>query len=309
MKKKKKHNKKFILAIILLIIAFGFYLFFDNQNYFKLLLKGYKPETISILLDNFENKQINNIINAKYISDLDNYITSEDFIFENLSRYRSYKKNNDDLNYNRVITNVNIGLDQEAYLNTKNVEFNGYLTLVNKHLKLSQHYIPDNLEAIDKKYATNEDLKLVKEAKQNFEKMCEDALKENLTIVAYSAYRSYIYQTYTYNSYVRKKGEKLADTYSARPGHSEHQLGLAVDVTNKEKIKDDFQKTKEYDWLKDNSYRYGFILRYIENKEEIQQYIFEPWHYRYVGVKVATDIYNNYKDLTYDEYYYRYIKA
>mgnify|MGYP001103167347 CR=1 FL=1 len=127
-------------------------------------------------------------------------------------------------------------------------------------------------------------------------------LKENLKIYAGSTYRSYSYQEGLYNRYVKKDGFKEAETYSARAGYSEHQLGLAVDIVNG---KWDYlsENDKEYDYLVKNSYKYGFILRYPEGKEDITKYSYEPWHIRYVGKNLAKEIYNNGDYLTLEEYF------
>lgn len=146
-------------------------------------------------------------------------------------------------------------------------------------------------------------MKLVKNAKTAFEKMSEDASKENLNIIAMSTYRSYNYQKKLYNKYVSIDGEKTADTYSARAGHSEHQTGLAVDVYNKILPYTSFEQTKEFTWMQNNAHKYGFILRYPKEKEKQTGYAYESWHYRYVGVKIATYIHK--KNITYDEYYIR----
>ena len=98
----------------------------------------------------------------------------------------------------------------------------------------------------------------------------------------------------------------MADTYSARPGHSEHQTGLAIDLAAFNSNLNNFEETKEYEWVKDNAHLYGFILRYPKGKEHITGYMFEPWHYRYVGTKVAKEIYE--MDITFDEYYELFLK-
>ena len=106
---------------------------------------------------------------------------------------------------------------------------------------------------------------------------------------------------------VRIDGVEAADTYSARPGFSEHQLGYSIDLTNGESVPfEEFHNTKEYEWLKDNAYKYGFILRYPKDKEYITGYIFEPWHIRYVGYDIAKYIYEN--NITYEEYYAYFIR-
>ena len=101
-----------------------------------------------------------------------------------------------------------------------------------------------------------------------------------------------------YEKYVQRDGKALADTYSARPGHSEHQTGLTIDVVIDEEY---FKNTAEFRWLQKNAHKYGFILRYPEKADYITGYMFEPWHYRYVGVDAATEIYN--LGITFDEYY------
>ena len=97
----------------------------------------------------------------------------------------------------------------------------------------------------------------------------------------------------------------MADKYTARPGYSEHQTGLAIDVKDGSGQYAFFKNSDEYKWMKDNAHKYGFILRYPEGKEHITGFSFEAWHYRYVGVDVATFIYEN--DLTFDEYHMMYI--
>ncbi len=173
------------------------------------------------------------------------------------------------------------------------------LVLVNKNNKLPSSFIPNNLINIDQTYAN--DNKLVREeAKTNFEKLCFDAKKLNYYIVAISAFRDFEYQNELYNYYVESLGQDHADLSSARPGHSEHQTGLAIDVMGSNKDYDNFDKSIEFDWMKNNAHLYGFILRYPKGKENITGFKYEPWHYRYVGKKVATIIYH--ENLTLEEY-------
>ena len=174
------------------------------------------------------------------------------------------------------------------------------LVLVNKNHKLSKDYIPNDLEKISLKYATEEKY-LRKEAKVAFERLSEEARLRNYKIVATSTYRSYEYQDKLYNYYVETKGLEYADLCSARPGHSEHQTGLAVDVMGSNNDYDRFEESIEFTWMRDNAHKFGFILRYPKGKEHITGFKYEPWHYRYVGVEVATEIYQN--NITLEEYY------
>lgn len=131
-----------------------------------------------------------------------------------------------------------------------------------------------------------------------FYKMTSDASKKGLYIYFASGFRSYEYQSQIYNNYVARDGQAVADTYSARPGHSEHQSGLAIDVNS---IDDSFALTPEAKWLADHCHEYGFILRYPQGKEDITGYQYESWHVRYVGTDLSYAIRNS--GLTMEEYF------
>ena len=120
-----------------------------------------------------------------------------------------------------------------------------------------------------------------------------------------STYRTFEYQNNLYNGYVENFGIYYADHCSARPGHSEHQTGLAVDVEGSNKDYDNFEKSIEFKWMQNNAHKYGFILRYPKGKTHITGFKYEPWHYRYVGKMVAEIIYK--ENITLEEYYDKYI--
>ena len=228
------------------------------------------------------------------------------FIYKNTDRYIDYKNKNPNLKLIDIVTRVNLNLDYPFYTNTSlSDKLNKTTILVNKYIYLPQDYIPNNLEIIDTRYTDGNKL-LVSDARIAFDLMAMDAKKENLNIRVISAYRDYKYQENLYNKYVLRDGKDLADTYSARPGFSEHQTGLVIDVDNINLSYEQFESTDEFEWMKDNSYKYGFILRYPEHKEYITGYYYEPWHYRYVGKKIAKYIYDN--DITFEEYYARFIE-
>ncbi len=179
------------------------------------------------------------------------------------------------------------------YEHIKEIENPTDLTvLVNKNYKLKEDYIPPDLEQIPLDYATD-DKYMRKEAKEAFERLSEDAKQMGYQIIATSTYRSYEYQEKLYDYYVKMKGQDYADSCSARPGHSEHQTGLSVDVMGSNQDYDLFAESIEFDWMKHHAHLYGFILRYPEGKEKITGFKYEPWHYRYVGVDAATIIYEN----------------
>ena len=251
-------------------------------------------------------KLINNNSNNKLSTFVNSYKKINYFKKSNIDRYINYKKIYPDLNDEDIVTRVNLNLDYPFYENTKvSKDLNKKYILVNKYIYLPNDYIPDNLENISGKYSDGNKL-LVVDARIAFEELASAALKENLHIRAISAYRSYDYQKELYDKYASIDGVKIADTYSARAGFSEHQTGLVVDVDNIILRYEQFESTDEFEWMNKNSYKYGFILRYPDGKSNITGYDYEAWHYRYVGKKIAKYIHDN--DITFDEYYIRYIK-
>ena len=149
-------------------------------------------------------------------------------------------------------------------------------------------------------YDNGEDSK----ARTAFEKMAEAAKAEGIELVAFSGYRSYEYQKTLYDRYVNRDGKEAADRYSARPGYSEHQTGLAFDIGEKGKedlwLTSAFGETKAGQWLAQNSHKFGFILRYPKGKEQITGFMHESWHFRYLEGDLATKIYE--AGVTLEEY-------
>ena len=131
------------------------------------------------------------------------------------------------------------------------------------------------------------------------------AKADGYSMWAQSGFRSYDTQKRLYNNYAARDGKAAADTYSARPGHSEHQTGLAFDVcaTGKPCINSNFNNTAEAKWLSENAYKYGFILRYPSGKTGETGYKYESWHFRYVGVELATKLYNGGNWITLEDYF------
>ncbi len=251
---------------------------------------------ISILYSlNIVTNNENKITENKIFNKLDYYIKKNDL------RYTQYKKNNPKLTIEQIVTHVNIGLDNDYYTNTRHTKnLNTQYILVNKYNFLTEKYIPKNLEKINSQYSLG-NMYLVDYAKEAFEKMAQQAKKENLSIIAMSTYRSYKYQVNLYNTYAKKDGKEIADTYSARPGFSEHQTGLAVDIYNGKEPYTNFEVTEEFKWMEKNAYKYGYILRFPKNKTKETGYNYESWHYRYVGEEIAKYIYD--KKISYEEYY------
>jgi len=159
----------------------------------------------------------------------------------------------------------------------------------------------DGVLVANKTYALPESYNpgaLLSECERAFSEMKSAAAKEGLTLWNASGFRSYELQQSLYNRYCDRDGKAAADRYSARPGHSEHQSGLALDLNE---ISSSFANTAEGKWVEKNCHKYGFILRYPRDKEAQTGYMYEPWHIRYVGVSVAEKIYNS--GLCLEEYF------
>ena len=141
---------------------------------------------------------------------------------------------------------------------------------------------------------------ITSETRSNMNRMFADARALGLNIYLSSGFRSYYTQRDLYNYYVSVDGKSEADTYSARPGHSEHQSGLAFDVNQ---VDNTFDNTEEAIWLSNNCYKYGFILRYPKGKTNETGYMYESWHFRYVGESLASKLYNNGDWITLESYF------
>lgn len=291
-RKKKLKTKNFLVFIIIIILIITSIIYGIN--------KSKNNNTSSKEPNKIENKD--KVNNTKELTELEKAKKDLDYYKDEYENdYKEYREKNKDLSIEKVITNVNIGLNYDYYTHTKATEdLNTNTILVNKYNYLTEDYVPENLQTVDKKYSSKT-LQLVDYAKEAFEELSEAAAKENYTVLAMSSYRSYQYQYNLYNRYVSTDGVEAADTYSARPGYSEHQTGLAVDVYNGKEDFTNFEKTKEYNWMQDNAYKFGFILRFPKDKVLETGYQYESWHYRYVGKEIAKYIHDN--NLCFEEYY------
>ena len=291
-RKKKLKTKNFLVFIIIIILIITSIIYGIN--------KSKNNNTNSKEQNKIENKD--KVNNTKELTELEK--AKKDLAYykdEYENTYKEYREKNKDLSIEKVITNVNIGLNYDYYTHTKATkDLNTNTILVNKYNYLTEDYVPENLQTVDKKYSSKT-LQLVDYAKEAFEELSEAASKENYTVLAMSSYRSYQYQYNLYNRYVNTDGIEAADTYSARPGYSEHQTGLAVDVYNGKEDFTNFEKTKEYNWMQDNAYKFGFILRFPKDKVLETGYQYESWHYIYVGKEIAKYIHDN--NLCFEEYY------
>ena len=170
--------------------------------------------------------------------------------------------------------------------------------IANKTYSLPSDFIPQDPEVpvTSQRSTTSLDRTLM----SAWRTMQADASSQGLNIYIASAYRSYSYQVNLYNSYVARDGKAAADTYSSRPGNSEHQTGLCFDLNS---IDDSFGDTAEGRWVNDNCYKYGFCIRFPKGKDAYTGYQYESWHLRYVGKDLAAKLYNNGAWISLEEYF------
>ncbi len=162
-------------------------------------------------------------------------------------------------------------------------ERNDMLILVDKHHRLPETFIPHQLIPLSnyRAYVINRtDLSLTKTAEAALQRMAEAARRDGVTLLVSSSYRSYRYQKNLFSRYVRESGEKEAERFSARAGTSQHQLGTVVDFGS---ITDAFAETKAGKWMYAHAAEYGWSLSFPKGYEAVTGYVWESWHYRYIG--------------------------
>lgn len=280
---KRKKNKRnylygFIVAIIIALILFVARLFIFTMS----PLKKYIPnETTTTTSGEITTKE----------GDTTTKTT------EKKSTTKKTTKATNDYNYDKILTPTGgevVGKTPKGY-EVKLVDgiyyVDGYL-VANKTYDLPETYSPGKLNSTVNEAAN----KMFAAAKS----------EKGFNLYVASGFRSYSTQKSIYNRYVNNDGQKKADTYSARPGYSEHQTGLAFDVCDRSVgacITSGFDNTNQAKWLSENAYKYGFILRYVKGKDNETGYMYESWHFRYVGTELAEKLYNNGNWITMEDYF------
>ena len=275
----------------------------ENSNIIKLI-----NNELEEYIENSNTDQSSKDENNKdyIVNFLLNLINEKYYKKDNLERYVNYYSKNNNLTSKEIVTNVNSNLDTTFYENYESTDTSkDTLMIVNKHYKIENNYKPGNLVTVLSEHGYPN--KIRADVYEEFKKMYNAAKNDNVSIFIASPYRSYSDQNALYTYYINTDGKKNADTYSARPGFSEHHTGLAMDLIPEYGLDlDTFENSDGFKWMQENAYKYGFILRYPKDKEYITGYIYEPWHYRYVGISAATTIKN--EGLTFEEYYEYYVK-
>ena len=228
------------------------------------------------------------------------------YLNANASRYEAYQAAYPELSYDKVVAYVNASVDKAHYADISIIEDPSDIRLfLSKNFALPSAYAPEDLVTL----SGGEQLRTA--AAEAFEEMRIAANSEGLTLIGRSSYRSHGSQVASYNLVAENYGRAGAEASVARPGHSEHQTGLALDIMHKAGTTgpltvQGFGDSKEYLWLLEHAHEYGFILRYPAGYEHIHGFVYEPWHWRYVGLWIAKRMADN-EIATYEEYYGKYL--
>ena len=274
-----------------------------KQNYFisninTLIEKGYSNRNINLIFAHGNGEDVREFAKRDKVRYLEEFFSVS---YAKLRNYDRYVKYSDETGEDDDVTVliVNLDLDKENYVDPIIVKEFSTTMLVNKHRQLQEDFEPDNLVKISEPYASDNDLLGSREAVDAFKLMYKAAKDEGFGIVINSAYRSYKDQEETCNTYRNLYGDNYVNKYVARPGFSEHQTGLGFDIGST--TTNVFKNSKEYQWMEDNAYKYGFILRFPQKWVIYTGFNPEPWHYRYVGKEISTYIHEH--NIPFEEYY------
>lgn len=302
-----------VAVIVISILGFNFYkrIEYQQTDEYKLIEKGYTLEQATILQGKLSSEEIANILGKDKNDTIVDLVNEKYFLSKNLDTYLEYHEEEAELSLSDVVAAVNVHAYQNWYetILDSDPSLNERVN-VNKFYALSSDYTPENLKniSLDYSYGNEGDNKLVDYAYDAFIDLWDAAHEEGFYLMVNSSYRDYASQEAVYNDYKTSLGERRANEIAARPGHSEHQTGLVVDMTSTtEPNAESFSDSEAYKWLQKHAHEYGWIERYPEDKTYITGYSPESWHWRYVGKDVAKVIHD--EGITYDEYYAFYIEG
>jgi len=306
----KKLNKKkvalaaallVVIIIVIILIISGISKAIEKSSIeYKLGEIGYTTEEIEYIKSNFTKEERNELLDKEYDSILIKFYKEKYFRKDKLEEYLEYHNSNKDLSSDEVITKINTHTNIEPYEKIFDTDISkNELMLVNKYYKLSEDYKPE-VELISSQYAYSGKYasKTIIESIQN---LIDAAKEDNIKLIVAAGYRSYKEQEDIYESYKINNGIREADEVVSRPGHSDYQTGLAVDIEPYAKYIENVSESEEYQWLQNNMYNFGFIQRFPEGKEDITGFKYSAWHLRYVGIDAALYIHDN--NITFEEYY------
>ncbi len=294
---KKRDNRRtriFFTAVILIVVICAGFLFKNRiRLFFDRVIAGAMIENGS---DDIDDMDENILADEKGMDDMDDHMNDDgdddmdDGRDDDSSGSTEINRGDEKRDKN------DIGYDDDGKQPVENPD--DILVLVNKTRYLDADYKPSDLVVPDVKFSfdgEHEKKHMRREAAEALEEFFGQAHEEGIYIFALSGYRSYNTQKWLFENRAKKVGEEEANKLIARPGESEHQTGLAMDITSQSvqfDLKTKFGETKEGEWVRDNAHRFGFIIRFAKDKENITGYNYEPWHIRYVGKEAAGDIYD-----------------
>jgi zinc D-Ala-D-Ala carboxypeptidase len=268
-----------IISIAVLILLYIIYSLYSQNNSLKMERDrlNYESQTLKENLYDI-NQKYQNILSQIEVAEKDKLA-----LFESL--------NNVNNNYNSLMQNYdNTKKEIDTLSKVVNID-DELLKKYSKYYFLNENYVPSSTVSIDTSFTNGKDIKILSDIADKLTQMLLEAKNQNIKIVIHSGYRSFAEQKSLKGNYVQKFGLTKSNQFSADQGYSEHQLGTAIDISDGVNIlTKNFEKTETFKWMSEHAHRYGFILSYTKNNP---YYEYEPWHYRYVGVELATYIYNN----------------
>ncbi len=313
----KKQVYYFFAGIVVIIVGCILGINFYNDYKYKqtteskLVEKGYSIEEAKKLEEKLTSEKIEKLLQEEKNENIIKLINEKFFLLKNIDAYLEYMEKEEEKSVTDIVAIVNTHANNKWY----QVELETDISLkekmnVNKFYALSKDYVPENMKniSLDYSYGSLGDNKLIDYAYEKFIDLWNAANDNGHYLMVQSSYRDYKSQKEIYDYRKSTQGERKADQTVARPGHSEHQTGLVIDLSSKNAPTDEeFKESEAYKWLKENAYQYGFIERYPEGKTYITGYSPESWHWRYVGIEAATTMHK--ENITYDEYYAFYIES
>ena len=293
----KKRSRVVLLIIIIAVLAFAIYvLVYDFPGPVADL---FAPDTTEAAAEPEDPEDPENAGSGSD-TEIDTDGISSLWFYNRLNkdRYAAFAARMPETDLADIVWMVEANLDLQPYSGSEPVVDPESITaLVNKFFYLEEDFSPPTIVEIDSSM-------LRKEAADAVDQLINVAAVGGFRLWVQSGYRSFTVQKTLYENYSASDGQETADTYSARPGHSEHQLGLAVDFNT---ITDAFGESPEGRWVADNSWQFGYIMRYTKENTEITQFRPEPWHFRYIGKERAAH-FKDIKMTSYEEYWVKYIK-
>ncbi len=252
-KLKKRFRKYILFIIVILLLVFGGMKFYDTYKYhqtehYKFIEIGYDDETIKLLEEKLSTKNREYLLNEDKIDYIDKIVGEKYYIDENFQDYLAYYEKNDTKTFKDIVALVNVGATKNWYEETYTTDKTDYTMLINKFSGLPEDWNPGTIKKFSATYAYGT-VSAEETCYNAFITMAKAAKKDGITLILTSGYRSTDSQKAIYDDYKNRKGESYADKYAARPGHSEHETGLALDILTYGGLTDTFKTTETYAWL------------------------------------------------------------